>query len=210
MARRRRKTKDHGVVTGRINISGQRIPVRVKRPTLDITKEEGTRLRLRKEGGGTSRLIVEGRGRSPRRRPRLEFDFVEMRERLKGSIKARLEALDHGWNMAPLEGKGRHIRVSNELRNEFRPQLEQAKQAFERDAMAALGRLEQAFKDKKITRTTLDRHMREYKEAVRKAGIDYEKARGKILDAYQKQAHEAKIVPRASGVKGYRFFRLTR
>ncbi|GEM_PF-3513249 len=57
--------RSHGVATS-LEISGQNIPVRVRRPTLDVTRERGTNVQLVEEEGGTSRLIVDARRRRRR------------------------------------------------------------------------------------------------------------------------------------------------
>lgn len=99
MAGRRRgkrgdnRYKSLGVVEGPITVSGQRQNVRVERPTLLIEREEGTNIRLRRERGGTHRLIVEGGGQGHRPGPRPEpsqprsfFDFERMVLDLDGRV----------------------------------------------------------------------------------------------------------------------------
>ncbi len=50
--------RNHGVAT-KLNVEGQRIPIHVKRPILEVTREAGTNVQLREEPGGTTRLVVD-------------------------------------------------------------------------------------------------------------------------------------------------------
>lgn len=85
MAARRARS---GAFKGRGNaqnvvIKGQNIPITVKRPTLEITKEHGANVRLKKVKGGTTRIIVG------RERERGEESQAEWQQHAKHDVKSK-------------------------------------------------------------------------------------------------------------------------
>ena len=87
--RRGKGYKDHGVVEGPITVSGETQNIRVERPTLEIDREVGTNLRLRRGEGGTDRLIVEAGGARARpepEQPRSFYDFELLVGRLDRNL----------------------------------------------------------------------------------------------------------------------------
>lgn len=88
--RPRSRWRRMGVATS-VEVSGTRVPVTVRRPRLDITREMGTDLRLRRLRGGTSRLLVRavGGGAGGRLPGMPYFDRVKFRAGLKDLIGSK-------------------------------------------------------------------------------------------------------------------------
>lgn len=85
-------------VASNIVITGQKIPIRVQRPTLNITREAGTKLNFQEEEGGTHRLIVESHARESNEPIQEQERAQELRKWLRESPEKRFSSEEY-WSL---------------------------------------------------------------------------------------------------------------